>query len=83
MSIKLKKKYILWGVVIICLIAIFGVARHSIDEIHYMKRFYPPEFTVEEAYYASKVELIKVIITVIPLVVLIFTSLYFIRRRKK
>ena len=80
---KLKKKYILWGIVIVCLITIFGVARHSVDEIHYLKRFYPAEFTVEEAYYASKVELIKVIITGIPLVVLIFTALYFIKSRKK
>ena len=80
---KLKKKYIVWGIVIICLITIFGVARHSVDEIHYMKRFYPPEFTVEEAYYASKVELIKVIITSIPLVVLIFISLFILRRKKK
>lgn len=80
---KLKKKYILWAIIIICLLTIFGVARHSVDEIHYMKRFYPPEFTVEEAYYASKVEFIKVVITSIPLVVLIFISLFIFKYRKK
>ena len=80
---QLKKKYILWAIIIICLFTIFGVAKHSVDEIHYLKRFYPPEFTVEEAYYASKVELIKVIITSVPLVVLIFTALYYLKKRKK
>ena len=80
---KLKKKYILWAIVIICLLTIFGVSKHSIDEIHYMKHFYPTVFTVEEAYYASKVELIKVIITSIPFVVLIFTAIFMFGRRKK
>lgn len=80
---KLKKKYILWAIVLICLFTLFGTAMHSVDEIHYLKRFYPAHFSVEEAYYASKVELIKNIITAIPLTILIFASLYFIKRRKK
>ncbi|MEE9542931.1 MAG: hypothetical protein V3V95_04030 [Thermodesulfobacteriota bacterium] len=80
---KLKKKYILWAIIIICLLTIFGVARHSVDEIHYMKRFYPPEFTVEEAYYASKVEFIKVVITSIPFVLLTFVALFMLKYRKK
>ena len=80
---KLKKKYILWAIIIICLLTIFGVARHSVDEIHYMKHFYPPVFTVEEAYYASKVELIKVVIVSVPLVVLIFTAISMLKRKKK
>lgn len=80
---KLKKKYIYWAIVIICLLTLFGVARHSVDEIHYLKRFYPAHFSVEEAYYASKVELIKVVITAIPIVVLIFTTLFILKRRKK
>jgi hypothetical protein len=80
---KIKKKYILLAIVIISLLTIFGVSRHSVDEIHYMKSFYPREFTVEEAYYASKVEFIKVVIISIPLVVLIFTALSFYKRRKK
>ena len=42
---KLKKKYILWAIVIICLLVIFGTAKHSVDEIHYLKRFYPAEFS--------------------------------------
>ena len=80
---KLKKKYILWAIVIICLLTIFSVSKHSVDEIHYVKRFYPPVFTVEEAYYASKVELIKVVIISVPLAVLAFVALFMLKRKKK
>ena len=80
---KLKKKYILWAIIIICFLTIFGTARHSVDEIDYLKSLYPTEFTVEEAYYASKIELLKNIITAIPLTVLIFAALYYLKKRKK
>jgi len=80
---KLKKKYILWAIIIIGLITIFSVSKRSVDEIHYLKRFYSPVFTVEEAYYASKIELIKVAIISIPLAVLIFVSLFILKRKKK
>ncbi len=58
---------------------VFSVALHSIDEIHYLKSFYPGRFTVEEAFYASGVELIKVIIVSIPFSMLILTSLYLLK----
>lgn len=80
---KIKKKYILWAIIIICLLTLFGVSKHSVDEIHYFKHLYPTEFSVEEAYYASKVELTKNVITAIPLVVLIFAALYYLKGRKK
>lgn len=43
-----------------------AVCYHSVEEIHYLKSFYPREFTVEEAFYASGVELVKVLITGLP-----------------
>jgi len=50
------------SVIVICLAVISAVSWHSVEEIHYLKGFYPESFTVEEAYYASKVELVKVAI---------------------
>jgi hypothetical protein len=44
-----------------------AVCLHSVEEIHYLKSFFPERFTVEEAYYASLVELIKVVIIGVPL----------------
>jgi hypothetical protein len=71
------------SVVIICLIVISAVSWHSIEEIHYLKTFYPKSFTVEEAYYASKVELVKVAIISIPLLAVILAALFLIRNSDK
>ena len=46
--------------VAICLIAVSAVSFHSVEEIHYLKSFYPARFTVPEAAAAAVVELIKV-----------------------
>jgi len=48
------------------LITVSAVCWHSVEEIHYLKTFYPKQFSVEEAYYASAVELVKVIIISLP-----------------
>ena len=50
-----------WWVLILSAIAISivviaAVSWHSVEEIHYLKTFYPKQFTVEEAFYASGVE---------------------------
>ena len=58
-------------VIIFCVVAISLVCLHSVDEIHYLKSFFPPKFSVSEAFYASGVELIKVLIISLPLVVII------------
>ena len=70
-------------VVIGCLVVIAAVSWHSVEEIHYLKTFYPETFTVEEAYYASKVELVKVAIISLPLVVVIMAGLYWLKGGRK
>ena len=66
-------------IVIGCLVVISAVSWHSVEEIHYLKTFYPETFTVEEAYYASKVELVKVAIISLPLIAVIMVGLYWLK----
>jgi hypothetical protein len=58
-------------VILIGIIAFFAVCLHSVEEIHYLKSFFPEEFTVEESFYAAAIELIKVIIIGIPVLLII------------
>lgn len=51
---------------VISVIIVSAVCWHSVQEIHYLKTFYPKQFTVEEAFFASGVELIKVLIIALP-----------------
>ena len=62
---------------------ISGVSWHSIEEIHYLKSFFPKQFTVQEAYYASKIELIKMAIICFPILIFIGISLYLLRYYRK
>jgi hypothetical protein len=62
-------------------VAYSAVCWHSIEEIHYLKSFFPAKFTVEEAFYASAIELIKVVIIGIPLLLIIGIFLCFVRRK--
>jgi hypothetical protein len=65
-------------------IAVVGaVCWHSLGEIHYLKSFFPRQFTVEEAFYASAVELVKVLIISLPLVLVTATALYLLRHFKR
>lgn len=65
-------------------VAIFSaVCWHSVEEIHYLKSFFPQRFTVQEACYAAAVELIKVAIIGMPIVLIISVSLYYWRHGKK
>ncbi len=59
-----------------------GVAWHSIEEIHYLKRFFPQEFSVREACYAAWIEVAKVVILALPigLTVLILAGWRFPRK---
>jgi hypothetical protein len=72
---KKVKPIILIITSLISLAIIFAVSLHSVEEIHYLKSFYPSTFTVEAAFYASAVELIKVIIISLPFFVMIIVSL--------
>ncbi len=69
-------RYLLAAVIILSLLAISAASWHSVEEIHYLKTFYPARFTVEEAFWASLVELIKIHIIAMPLVGVIVLCLY-------
>ena len=65
-------------------IVIFAaVCWHSVEEIHYLKSFFPKQFSVQEAYYATAIELIKVLIIGLPIVLIIAISLYILRHANK
>jgi hypothetical protein len=68
-------------VMVAAIAAVAGVCLHSLEEIHYLKTFFPPEFTVQEAFYAAMIELVKVVIMAIPLVLVIAIASYFLGRR--
>jgi hypothetical protein len=53
-------------VIAVSIFVVSAVCWHSVQEIHYLKTFYPKQFSVEEAFYASAVELVKVIIISLP-----------------
>lgn len=59
----------------ISLFAISAVCWHSVEEIHYLKTFFPQQFGVEEAFYAAGVELIKVVIISVPFIGIIIIGL--------
>ena len=81
----MKRAYRALSLVIIAvgLAVISGVCWHSIEEIHYLKSFFPKQFTVQEAYYASRIELIKIEIISFPVLVIIGISLYFLNYYRK
>ena len=64
-------------VVLLAVGAITAVCLHSLEEIHYLKSFFPPLFTVQEAGFAAVLELIKVVIITIPLVLVTVVCLFF------
>jgi hypothetical protein len=66
------------ALVTLAVAAIGAVCLHSLEEIHYLKSFFPPAFTVQEAFYASAIELIKVLIIALPLGLIISVSLLFL-----
>jgi len=65
--------------IVLALAALTAVCLHSLEEIHYLKSFFPPSFTVQDAFYAGVLELIKVAIIAFPLVLLIAVCLFFAR----
>jgi hypothetical protein len=72
-------KVLLLSVISGCLIIVSAVCWHSVEEIHYLKSFFPKQFSVEEAFYASKIELVKIAIISFPLILIIGIGLYFLR----
>ena len=74
---------LLIGLMVVCLIIISAVCWHSDEEIHYLKSFFQKQFSVEEAYYASKIEMIKIATISFPLILIIGLSMYFLRYFRK
>jgi hypothetical protein len=65
--------------IIVSILAVAAVSWHSVEEIHYLKSFYPKQFTVEEAFYASGVELIKVLLVGLPVFLAVGAGLWLLR----
>ena len=80
---ELFRKLFLSIAVIISVVIVFAVCWHSLEEIHYLKSFFPKSFTVEQAFYASAIELVKVIIISLPLILVILISLYLLGVSKR
>ena len=69
------KKLLLSLAIVMSILIVAAVCYHSLEEIHYVKSFYPKQFTVEEAFYASGVELIKVVVIGVPFFLVLWVSL--------
>jgi hypothetical protein len=63
---KRMRLLLIVSAIAISFVVVAAVCWHSIEEIHYLKTFYPKQFSVEEVFYASAVELVKVIIISLP-----------------
>jgi hypothetical protein len=70
-------------VISLSVIFIFAICFHSLEEIHYLKSFFPQTFTVEQAFYASAIELIKILIIAMPFLLVIVLGLFFLQNRKQ
>ncbi len=77
----MKKAYqiVITAVIIISVVIVSAICWHSIEEIHYLKSFFPKSFTVAEALYASVIELIKIVIACVPFLLVIGFGLFLIR----
>ncbi len=66
-----------------CVTIITAVSLHSVEEIHYLKSFYPDSFSVPEAAAAAEVELIKVALVAFPLFLIVIVCLFLLWSSKK
>ena len=73
------KTLLLYLAIVVSILIVTAVCWHSLEEIHYLKSFYPKQFTVEESFYASGVELIKVFVVGVPFFLVIWVSLYLLK----
>jgi len=73
---KLFMPGLLLAVITACVIVVAAVSFHSVEEIHYLKSFYPGKFSVADASFAALVELIKVSLVAFPLCLIILVCLF-------
>jgi hypothetical protein len=78
-----SKQALILSAIAISIIVVAAVCWHSVEEIHYLKSFFPQQFSVEEAFYASAVELIKVVIISIPFFFITATGLWLLQYWKR
>ncbi len=76
-------KILILSAVVIGIIIIAAVCWHSVQEIHYLKSFYPQQFSVQEAFYASAVELVKVLVITVPFLFAIIAGLFLLHYWKR
>ena len=76
---KKTHQIVIISLIIISVVLLSAICWHSIEEIHYLKSFFPKQFTVEEAMYASIVELIKIVILSVPFLLVVWIGLFLIR----
>jgi hypothetical protein len=77
-------KILILSTVGVSIIIVSAVSWHSVQEIHYLKSFYPQQFSVQEAFWASAVELVKVLVISIPFFFIIiagFCLLHYWKRK--
>ena len=70
-------------VILIGVILFMVICLHSVEELHYLKSFFPRSFTVAESFYAAGIELIKIIIIGLPIVLIIGICLRKLRELQK
>jgi hypothetical protein len=79
-----RRRYLLPALAIVFSVGIItAFALHSIEEIHYLKSFYPHSFTVEQAMQASVVELVKVLLASLPLGIVIAVCVALLKSHSK
>jgi hypothetical protein len=83
LAMNRSKHVLILSAIAISIIVVSAVCWHSVQEIHYLKSFYPKQFTVEQAFYASAVELIKVVIISIPFFFITATGLWLLQYWKR
>jgi hypothetical protein len=80
---RIDKRLIVWIAMLAGVAVYSAICLHSVEEIHYLKTFFPKQFTVEEAFYAAAIELIKVAIIGIPFLLLIVVCAVMLRESNK
>jgi hypothetical protein len=77
------KQILIGSAIAISIGVVSAVCWHSVEEIHYLKTFYPKQFSVQEAFYASLVELVKVIIISLPFILVAVCGIWLVCCFKK
>ena len=82
-TMKKTLKIVIMSVISIGVVIFSALCWHSIEEIYYLKSFFPKSFTVEETMYASVIELIKILIIGFPFFLIIGLGLLWLHHFPK